>query len=298
MKCLKPRGRAVALLVCLTAFCGGEASAADLYDNGPSLKDAPFVPPPLSWEGFYVGGNVGGAWNTTVVDDKYDYIGDPSSRNTLNGSGVIAGGQIGYNFQSGNLVFGPEIDLGYLGLPGSKSTALTPSPDCLADNPAYQCVLNGNYKTSGGFYGDITGRLGYAVDNVLFYAKGGVAFLDLNVKSKYVGQNCSVSLTELWHCQGYTVPNQPSVFNFEHSDTLWGWTVGGGVEYALNQEWSVKIEYQHFDFGSTSFNYEASRTITGTNLQSTISGEGKFSPSVDAVKVGVNYHLDLFSGLK
>ena len=82
---------------------------------------------PALWEGFYLGGNVGGAWNTATVDDHYDYVGDPVSSNSLNGGGIIGGGQIGYNFQWGNIVFGPEAELGYLGLSGSRSVALNPA---------------------------------------------------------------------------------------------------------------------------------------------------------------------------
>ena len=239
-----------------------------------------------------MGGHVGGAWNTATVDDHYDYVGDPLSSNNLNGGGIIGGGQIGYNFQWGNIVFGPEADLGYLGLSGSRWAALTPSPDCLAHYPGDMCGLNANYSTSGGLYGDITGRLGYAVDRVLFYAKGGAAFLDVDIKANYVGQNCSTAR----NC--YLHPNAPvnaSTFNFEQSDTLWGWTAGAGVEYALSQEWSVKVEYQHFDFGSTSFRHDGAFDIPGTPWRSTLKGEAEISQTVDAVKVGVNFHLNASS---
>ena len=61
------------------------------------------------------------------------------------------------------------------------------------------------------------------------------------------GRNCGLR---------QAAPVNASTFNFEQSETLWGWTVGGGIEYALSQEWSVKVEYQHFDFGSTSFTHD------------------------------------------
>jgi hypothetical protein len=182
MKSWRLRARGVALTFCISSLLAatGQASAADLYVR-PGLKDGPIIDVPPAWEGLYVGGHVGGAWNTATVDDHYDYVGDPVSSNNLNGGGIIGGGQIGYNFQWGNIVFGPEADLGYLGLSGSRSAALTPAPDCLAHYPADMCGLNANYSTSGGLYGDVTGRLGYAVDRVLFYAKGGAAFLDVDI---------------------------------------------------------------------------------------------------------------------
>jgi opacity protein-like surface antigen len=233
-----------------------------------------------------VGGHVGGGWSTSTVNDHYDYVGDPASSNDINRSGIIGGGQIGYNFQWGNIVFGPEADLGYLGLSGSRSTALTPSPDCLHDYPADMCGLNAKYSSSGGLYGDITGRLGYAFDQVLFYAKGGVAFLDTAVKANYVGQNCSTARS-CWFA-----PVNASTFNFEHSETLSGWTVGAGIEYALSQEWSVKVEYQHFDFGSTSFKHDSVYDIQGTPWHSTLKGSAEISQTVDAIKVGVNFHFN------
>ncbi len=231
-----------------------------------------------------MGGHAGGAWNTATVDDHYDYQGDPKSRSDVNVSGVIAGGQIGYNFQWRNIVFGPEADLGYLGLSGSRSIALPPSADCLAHRSATPCGLDANYSNSGGLYGDVTGRIGYAADQVLFYAKGGVAFLNTDIKANYVGQNCSTTTAKCG-------PFNPSVFNFEQSDTLWGWTVGGGIEYALSPQWSVKVEYQHFDFGSTSVLHDGDYNFTGS-LYSHLKGSAEISQTVDSVMVGVNFHVN------
>ncbi len=125
MKSWRLRARGAALTFCISSLLAatGQASAADLYGR-PGLKDGPVIDAPPAWEGLYVGGNVGGAWTTATVDDHYDYVGDPLSSNNLNGGGIVGGGQIGYNFQWGNIVFGPEADLGYLGLSGSRWAAL------------------------------------------------------------------------------------------------------------------------------------------------------------------------------
>lgn len=292
MKTWELRARGAALTLCFSSLLAatGQASAADLY-GGPGLKDSPDIAAPALWEGFYAGGHVGGAWNTATVDDHYDYKGDPESRNDVNGSGVIGGGQIGYNFQWGNIVFGPEADLGHLGLSGSRSVALPPSPDCLAHSGTRPCGLDANYSISGGLYGDITGRIGYAMDSVLFYAKGGAAFLDVDIKANYIGQNCST----VGSCGlRQAPPANASTFNFDHGDTLWGWTVGGGIEYALSSQWSVKVEYQHFDFGSTSFTHDADYKILGTpeGWKSRLRGSAEVSETVDAVKIGVNFHFN------
>ncbi len=163
------------------------------------------------------------------------------------------------------------------------------------------CGVDARYSSSGDLYGDITGRLGYAWDRALFYAKGGVAFLNADFKASYSGQNCVTT----GDCP-YATHKGPSTFNYDHSDTLVGWTVGAGVEYALNQSWSVKAEYQHFDFGSMSYSYSgcvalgvgqdtcpAGNQPYNNHYTSTIDGRTKVSLTADAVTFGINYHFNL-----
>ena len=167
------------------------ASAADL----PSMKDTPYVVVP-SWQGLYFGGHAGGVWGNTDVKDTYTYVGDPTVNGSLGSTGFIGGAQAGYNIQRGRFVFGPEADIGYLGLSGSKSffhpgdaaTCKTtyPGDSSATTYPADFCNVNSKYSVSGGLYGDLTGRLGYLLDQrTLFYAKGGAAFLNADVKANY-----------------------------------------------------------------------------------------------------------------
>jgi outer membrane immunogenic protein len=223
------------------------ANAADIYrrDSAPSLKDGPALMAPAAWQGLYLGGHAGYAWgdvdvrHTKTCTQKGGSTEFPttttvdcSAKSSFATDGFIGGGQIGYNFQRGNLVFGPEIDLGYLGLNGDKTVGAH------------------KYSSEGGLYGDFTGRLGYAAGPTLFYAKGGAAFLD----AKF------------------------DVNSASKDDTLWGWTAGAGVEHMLRPNWSVKAEYQHFDFGDTTVTSGADKI--------------KFSPVVDAVTLGINYHVN------
>lgn len=261
------------------------ASAADIV-GGPGLKDGVGWFPVL-WAGPYVGGHAGGAWGNTGTTDSHNYTGDPTDHISVNGSGVIAGGQIGYNIQRGNIVFGPEADLGYLGLSGNKTAHLTQSPSCYGGSA--QCWLDGKYSVSGGLYGDITGRLGYAAGNTLVYAKGGFAFLDEGFKANYKGGNCTYNSGG---CGSPVAHNVPSTFNYNHDFTQWGWTVGAGVEYALNPSWSIKAEYQHFDFGTTSYSYSGTYYIPNAwGWHSTLTGKTDVSLTADTVKFGVNYHV-------
>jgi len=181
------------------------ANAADL--SGPAmggLKDGPYGP---SWAGFYFGVNVGGAWGDIGVSD---FVEDGNTfKNST--SGFLGGIQWGYNQQFGNIVFGPEFDIGWLGLNHS------------AANPIDADIVS---SIKDGIYGDLTLRVGYGFDRALIYAKGGLAFYDGNVKVSDLPEG-GVSPTT----------------------TRIGWTAGGGVEYKINPSWSVKGEYLYFDFG-------------------------------------------------
>ena len=220
------------------------ANAADVYSPAGGYKDS-FVPL-TTWTGFYVGASVGPDWSQTSYLDA-NSSGSKYSAGSISTDHAFGGGQLGYNFQSGHLVFGIEADLGSLDLAGSILSA------------------NGldKYGVNGGFYGDVTGRLGYAVDRTLLYAKGGAAWLDSKFSSTYGGTY------------------------YSSSETLSGWTAGAGIEFLLFPKWSIKAEYLHFGFeNSTSFGDSGSYKV-------------HFDPSVDTVKLGVNYHVHgLYEPLK
>ncbi len=300
-----------------------QAAAADIFSPPQSLKDSPALFAPIPWQGFYIGGHAGGVWGDTSVHDDFTYVGDPSFNGGLGSAGFIGGAQAGYNFQRGNVVFGLEGDIGYLGLSASKDVSFKPS-SCTGyynsshtdfvdynDNNGNRklCDIDAKYGSSSNLYGDVTGRIGYAFNRTLFYAKGGVAFLDADFKANYSGQNAnSVS-----NING----GAPSTFNYDHSDTLVGWTIGAGIEYALTPSWSLKAEYQHFDFGSMSYSYSSCYAIPGNwgsdptygkcpanvtqysnHYTSTLNGKTDVSLTADAVTVGLNYHINGEAALK
>ncbi len=312
------------------ASLNGAASAADLT----SLKDTPpmSVTAP-SWKGFYFGGHAGGVWSESKVTDTFTYIGDPTINSTLGSKGFIVGAQAGYNFQRGHFVFGPEADIGYLGIsanksffqPGSAAACQTtyPGDQWATTYSADLCDVNGKYSVSSDLYGDLTARLGYEMDRTLLYVKGGGALLHANFKANYVGNNCTVrgpgceevgSNANNWDNPPVYYSTVPvySVFNFNHSDILLGWTAGAGAEYALSPSWSIKAEYQHFDFGKMSYSYygcygfalasgsypdpsygkcPAGAPSTDNHYTSTLRGKTDVEITADAVKLGINYHL-------
>jgi outer membrane immunogenic protein len=223
-----------------------------MYAGG--MKDVAFVPPPL-WTGLYIGAHVGGAWAELETRDRFDIFGEVNPRFTDSVSGVIGGGQIGYNWQAGNwgfgsgaVVLGIEADFGGIGFSFNH-------------HPFNNVLFNDDMDS--GFYADVTGRLGYAAGPALFYFKGGWAYFDggrtlgIAPGGPLCPLGCSIS-----------------------ANGISGWTVGGGVEYKFAPNWSAKVEYRHFGFGN------ADATLTPLFP----SGFDR-NLSADAVTFGVNYFV-------
>jgi outer membrane immunogenic protein len=215
------------------------ANAADLNVPPPAsyYKAAPVVYP--SWAGFYLGAHVGGAWSDLKLTDFDEDPGKSYNR----ASSVFGGGTAGYNFQTGNFVYGVELDVGAMSLSHS------------AIEPQAVGIDNITSNAGSGLYLDATARFGYAFDKALVYAKGGYAY--------YGG---SVSIVD---------PGEASV----KISGLNGWTVGGGLEYKIAPAWSVKAEYQFFDFGTDRLVMPSDHDRYDAGL------------TVHTVKGGVNYHF-------
>ena len=197
-----------------------QVNAADLYSGG--MKDAPvYVPAPM-WTGFYFGAHLGAGWadlqtnsHTLEADSPWldtDFPGtyDPG-HSTFGGDtlhttgGAFGGGQLGYNWQASNWVFGLEVDLGGMAANadrtfGASATAYTnalaaPIP---AGIPVGTSSIGLRVKAEGGFYGDVTGRLGYTWGPGLLYAKGGFAWLQESIQRVRKRYRCRFPR---WHCR-------------------------------------------------------------------------------------------------
>ena len=175
---------------------------------------------------------------------SWDLLDVVTVNNTNVASGVVGGGQVGYNYQSGAFVLGAEADFGGFGFSHTRDLISIPA-----------LSLGIGTKIEDGFALDVTGRLGYAAGPALFYVKGGYAYFD-----------------------GKIGIDAPTPFNVTKSG-LDGWTIGGGIEYKINPSWSVKGEYQYFDFG----NYDLVPINVFTAIHDNL--------TANVVKVGVNYFV-------
>lgn len=245
------------------------------------LEEEPNWMPPV-WSGFYFGAHIGGLNGLSDVTDTFEYNYDPTARNDFKLSGTFAGVQAGYLIENGGLVFGLEAELGHMNANGSLT-----DDDLRGPGDAIPRI-GATYKFSGDLYGELTGRIGYADDDVLLYLKGGRAFLETSFKADYEGENW----TTLGGCYsgGCGVTPNHSVFSFADSDTLFGWTVGAGLEYALSDQVTARLEYQHYDFGSISYDYYGEYDIVGGG-ESQLRGRLESDVTLDVVKVGINYKV-------
>jgi len=214
-----------ALAIALLGSVSATAFAADL----PSRKEAPvyIAPAPVfSWTGFYVGAEFGGQWGQNSAS-----IVDNTTARTLfatdnyNTSGVIGGGLIGYNYQINQFVLGVEGDLTGSSNQGRFSTT----------NAFNLTGVNLSQNTQYGFGAGVRGRLGWAIDHTLIYATGGWAYETID--------------------QTYNNNLVNNILQQKISTDRSGYTVGGGVEYAFNYNWSARLEYRWTDYGKYVSNY-------------------------------------------
>ncbi len=179
------------VLVLIAAAWTMSAQAADLNygSRAPYTVNQPLNA--YSWAGPYLGGNLGYAWGS--VDN-----------NPTKPSGFAGGVQGGYNWQqNGPWVFGVEGDI------QASGAEQTFAP----------------WKFSNPWFGTLRGRAGYALNNVLFYGTGGLAFGELRA----------------------------TTFGLSESNTNLGWTLGVGAEMGFAPNWSAKVEYLYVDLNNSNF---------------------------------------------
>jgi len=239
------------------------ASAAPVAP--PTPPSPPFV---MNWTGFYVGAQIGYGYGDNDGSITYATPGGLAGRSNLNGDaiGVIGGAHLGYSWQ---------FDKWVLGLEGSVDpTLMSRRPVISVPNVAADPTgaLGIGVSATGAIWSTIQGsvraRAGYAFDRMLFYGTGGVAVGEFGSNFQLYGVDLN---------QAAIPPVGPPFYAADQRFAVRaGWTLGGGVEYAINSHWAVRGEYRYTDFGhmgdfpaatSTGVVYAADRHLDQNQVQ-------------------------------
>jgi outer membrane immunogenic protein len=196
------------------------ASAADMAAR-PYTKAPPMVAAIYDWSGFYIGANGGWGSSRNSWDSVAPFLVGPEGSHDATGG--VAGGQVGYRWQTGTWVYGLEAQGDWADLRGNNLSTLF--------GPGFR---NDSRISAFGLF---TGQLGWATNNVLFYVKGGAAVTDNRNRIYSTATSALLARTG--------------------DDTRWGGTVGVGLEYGFAPGWSAGVEYDHL------FMQDRTLTFTG-----------------------------------
>jgi outer membrane immunogenic protein len=197
-----------ASLLAVVASTGAYAADAIV-----AQEPAPMAAPAFSWGGAYIGGEVGWGWGRAKLDDKNN-----GQSSEFKPNGFIGGVYAGYNFDMGNNVI--------LGVDGNFDyNDLKKSHDYISNGSAVQTSAETKLRWSGA----VRARAGYAVDRLMPYIAGGVAFGGVKNSLNIGGSS------------------------YDSNKTLTGWTIGTGVDYAATDNVLLRLEYRYTDFGNKDF---------------------------------------------
>ena len=246
-----------ARVAALAVTIAGPAFAADM----PLKSETPFAAR-FNWTSCYLGGHLGGGFAHKDITDPVQLVQDSFlDAGSTNGittvspgpSGVVIGGQIGCDYQ-----FASSWVVGIEGAASGSTMKASRTVGLPLGNPDTALV-----RASTDFLPSVTARLGYAFDNVLVYARGGVALAGdrFNVTGSFAG----------------------APFAFEGLDNRLGWTAGGGVDWAFSHHWSANIEYDYYQFGHGG--------VLMSDSINVFAGIVDVKQTVQVVKVGLNFHI-------
>jgi outer membrane immunogenic protein len=280
------KARTQLLAIATVLALSSTAYAADMGLPPKALVSAP--PPPFSWTGFYLGIAGGAGWGTiesqansatfiTPLFTFFDSLNAPLAQDQVNG--WLFGGTVGYNWQAYPwLVLGIEGDWDLTDFKGT--TPCGPVSNFLIGGGGGAPLGGGPWNGCSAqvkWTADLTGRVGFAVDRALLYAKGGVVWADTNYS---IFQNSFV----VGGAGPQNVPSSTSLTN-----TRVGALLGVGVEYAFLPNWSAKIEYNLMDFGTQNETFNIVFPTCGP--ASTCTANVGIRQVISTVKVGVNYRF-------
>lgn len=222
--------------------------AGETTADGDAKAFAPTPAPreECNWTGFYVGANVGGAFDRADVKlnltgEWEDFpppadqdFGEPLGSRNLDANGLVAGGFVGYNYQWNHWVFGAEANFDYVGLRNSFHSGT----QFVNPGSGNEITVRHSFETNYRFM--VGPRIGYAWDKLLFYATGGLAIADVDF------------------FQRITEPEFSFRQDGSTDEMKVGWMVGGGLQYCLSEHWSIRADYRYTDLDCADFSSEGS----------------------------------------
>lgn len=227
------------------AFAAAVAATGIAFSQPACAGEPPMKVP--YWTGFYAGVHGGWGWGTTdIYDPMFQTVFNPTE---VKYNGPLAGGQLGYNWQQGNFVVGAEVDGSWTFARGNSSANQGVISSTTNSLFSYRAIATG------------TGRIGYAMNQWLAYAKGGVAWADMEIVAKYMVQ--------------------PTTYD----RSMIGATAGAGLEVAFLRNVSAKAEYNYIWLPVDHLVY--------ANINSISSLEHH----IHVVKFGINVRLGGHAGL-
>lgn len=239
---------------------------------------APAQAEPYRWSGFYIGAHAGhgwGDWDGTIettagCPGTCPSAGYDNPNHTLPGNGWLGGGQLGYNWQSGSLVLGLEADISRSNMSGSGQFATDQY------NP---WVWDKSFNASLDYFGTARARLGVANGGLLLYGTGGFAW------GRTSG---TIGVAQSHDGKGEVIDGVSHAFS---RDNHTGWTLGGGLEYALGRNWSLKAEYLYVDLGRQQYLFKDG-TVFDAGVVPFDTDSFPADLTIHTVRVGINYKLD------
>jgi outer membrane immunogenic protein len=255
---MRASARAYLLSTASSIALMGAAAAADLR----MPVKAPVVPPPSpTWTGAYIGLNAGVAWHRwrfIDVDNAAGLIPNTGLGTLVNNefwsdrqAAFMLGGQIGYNWQSGNIVYGFEGDLNWI---DANRDAIFRRPNSATDFTTASTKLD--------WIGTLRGRLGVTFSPTMVYLTGGLAVVHTKdfISINFFGNPAT---------------------NVASGRTRATWVAGVGAEHRLSPDWSVKLEALAVG--------QSAETVAFPQFGNTYRSE--FKHSLALLRLGVNRRL-------
>jgi len=245
----------------LAVIGAGHALAADMAVK-PLYKAPPPPLPAFTWSGFFIGGHAGYAWGNTAwfQNEVGSGGGIPGFQDaSFTEKDWLGGGQAGFNYQ----LMGSPIVWGIWG-DDTAGTIRGAATRCFLDVPGTVQGCSSEIKN----FGTLVGRVGYTFNQVMFYALGGWAW--------------AAGVDQANTCLGANCANGVGISNTNYQ-TVFGYTVGGGVEYAFTPNWSIFAQYNYVDFGRWGENL--------TNPVTQLAFTENIHQTISVVKFGVNFRF-------